>query len=399
MNLKKVTLFIVALLIICVGSSFSQVHFNALLLTPDIKTFFLKDLTSATSTIDIFRIELINNSGVPQPCILEIKIEKGEAKELIGQGETESFSLLPTGVIPAPGSGGITSPAIITNTNLFSDLESYFSIKGGFNITSVGNELQNFILSTGRLPSDLYLFTLKLITTSPVTPMDEHVLQLDLRTKGTASVTLLSPGSEEFNPALEISTIFPNFQWDSGLDKFKLIVGERLDTMPGIADLDPEEILTTRTVIDKTLQKPDETGAVDPGAERIDGNSYQYTGALLQFGRTYYYQIIGLQATSSGGGEEEIPSEIWAFKIKDIAGELAGGVSTEILLNSLAMIPGLDLALSGLFEEGGELYGLSPGTITIGGSNVTFAELAAYLAKLKNDGKSSFNIVIEDTPE
>ena len=395
MDLKKVSLFIIALLIICIGTGFTQVNFNTVLLTPDIKTFFLKDLTSGTSAIDIFRIELRNNSTVSQPCVLELKFEKGEAKELIGQGETESFNLLPNFVIASPGSGDIESPAIITNRNLFSDLESYFSLKGGFNITEVGNELQNFILSTGRLPSDLYLFTLKLITTSS---MDEQVLQLDLRTKGTSTVTLLSPGSYEFDPAQEISTIFPNFQWDSGLDKFKLIVGERLETMPGIADLDPEDILTTRTVIDKTLQKPDETGAVDPGSERIDANSYQYTGAMLQFGRTYYYQIIGLQGTSGGDGEEEIPSEIWAFKIKDIAGETAGGISIEILLNSLAMIPGLDLALSGLFEEGGELYGMSPGAITIGGSNVTFAELAAYLVKLKNEGKSSFNIVIEDTP-
>lgn len=121
-------------------------------------------------------------------------------------------------------------------------------------------------------------------------------------------------------------------------------------------------------------------------------------GAILQFGRTYYYQIIGLQSTSSGDGEEEIPSEIWAFKIKDIAGAAAGGATTEILLNTLAMIPGLDFALSGLFEEGGELYGMSPGTITIGGSTVSFAELAAYLANLKNEGTSSFNIIVDDTP-
>ena len=354
------------------------------------------DLTSATSSMDIFQIELANNSGSTHSCVLELKIEKGEKKDLLGQGETEPFNLLPVGIIKAPGSGDVQSPTIITNRNLFSNIDTFFSLKGGFNITNAGEELQNFILSTGRLPADLYLFTIKLMTSAY--PPDEHFLQLDLRVKGTTSVTLLGPGGNEYNPAREIHTIFPNFQWDSGLTKFRLIVGERLETLPDVADLDPEEILRTRTVIDKILQKADASGAVDAGAESIWANAYQYTGTLLQFGRTYYYQVIGLQGSTSGDGVEEIPSEIWAFKIKDIAASTGGHFTVETLLNCLGLIPGLDLVLAGLFEEGGELYGFSPGTITVGGSTITYAELAAYMNQLKNEGKSSFNIVIDDTP-
>lgn len=405
MKFKKLLLYVSVCLLFYCHVAFTQITFQAQLLTPDIKTFFVSDLLGSETSVDIFQINIQNNSFTNQPCSVLLKIEKeaeGGGKELIGEGETQIFELLPLGSSAIPGPNQVSSSVRITNTNLFSNLEGLFALKGGFTITDAGDELQNHVLATGRLPSALYIFTLKLVSanSAAITPDDEYELPLDLRVSGSSTVNLINPGSDEYNPPIQIDTIFPNFQWDSGLDKFRLIVGEKLETMPGLSDLNPEEILRSRIVVDKILQKPPSL-TFDPEdleGEPILSNSYQYVGANLQFGRTYFYQLIGLIGSTSGDGEDEVPSEIWAFKVRDIAGASTSGLSIEAILNSLALIPGLDLALSGLFEEGGELYGYNPASITIGGTSATFAELAAFMAELNRDGKSSFNIVIEDVP-
>lgn len=401
MGPKKGVKLCILLLFLFAELLIAQIHFTAQIITPDIKSFFISDLMNGSSSNEIFRIELLNNSNDNLPCEISINIQQGINREPIGDGSTTTFALLPMGATHPPGYKEVASPTIITNRDLFSNIENTLSLDGGFNITNFGIDLQNQILSTGRLPADLYVITLKLTTSDgiTVTPMDEYELILDLRVTGTTSVSLISPGSENYNPVDEIDFIYPHFQWDSGLSKFKLIISEHIETLPGTTELDPEDILNTRVVFEALLQKTEVAPAsLDPAAIPIETNSYQYTDGRLQFGRTYFYQIIGLQGSSSGDGEEEIPSEIWAFKINDNTSGLFSSSSINILLKTLGIYPGLDNALAGPFEKDGELWGFSHENIYINGSISTISDLASYMLELKQSETRSFNIVIEDVP-
>jgi hypothetical protein len=398
MVLKKSAILCALSIIYFTNIAFAQIQFNAHLTSNDIKSFFIRDLTGDNPTVQFFNIFLENTYDIKKSCIISIDIKKGINDDPVGYGETFPFDLLPpNGTIPS-NPNEVISPITITNKNLFSSFDQTFNLKGGFDITGIGDELQNQILATGRLPSDLYKITIGLETEADVIPQKSYELILDIRVSGSQKVDLKSPGSENYDPIDEIFTTYPYFQWNSGLTKFKLVISERPNSLPGIDHFNPEEILKSRIIFEKVLQLSSATETIDAGAVLISNNSFQYLENKLLMGRTYYYQIIGLQGSTSGDGFEEIPSEIWAFKIKNTAEtESADDTETDVVTQSLKRIPGLH-PLSYLFQPGGELQGFRLNNIFHNGKSISKSELFILLSDLNSKGKAITNLSIDDVP-
>ncbi|MBN1482963.1 hypothetical protein EH223_13595 [candidate division KSB1 bacterium] len=366
--MKIQNLFFSFILLLAVALSAANVTITATPQSSDVQTFMLSDFNFAgrgTSATVLFRLDIQNTTTEPRECELEIQIVAAN-QGLIASGRTKSF------IVEEMGKPQIT----ITNQNLFGEAHR-FRLQN-YQIEAAGNELSSFLLSTGRLPADSYIFRFFLYemdgAMSPATAEIRFVLT------NPNTLDLISPGVVA-NAAQEglIYTPYPLFRWESDISVFKLIVSERLPDAQD--DLSPEEIMQQHVVFEHTLMVEQNESLADvPQGERIPSTLYQYPVAgarLLEEGKTYYWQLIGL--VKSSGEPLEIPSEIWKFRI---VGSDPTQRLTPLQQQILNLVRELD---SSLLTPGGDLNGFIPTeTVTKNGVVLGDEDIINLLSKIVN---------------
>jgi len=225
---------------------------------------------------------------------------------------------------------------------------------------NVVKELTDAILQTGRLPNDVYTFTLSVSDArQPNVVLDKISETLTIITPTT--VDLFFPGAPVGNGECAAQFgLLPQFKWDSNANRFLLTVCEVLPN-----NTSPEEVMQNVPRLQRVVQR---------GIDFMGTPSLIYpSGSLpLEYGKKYYWQIHALIQTPSG--ETRLPSEIWCFKIS-APGNLSGAAAVQQLLALLG-----SSELEALFRDGGPLQGYLPtGAITINGKRIELAELLALL--------------------
>ena len=373
--------YFLALLSICLLTfsipSFSQgVFMNATPYTSDIEMFMISDFNftgKGTSKTEIFEINISNLSSDPAQCYLRLRVE-AEVLGPMASGETDPFEL-------APGEN-----IHITNRNMFSAAQQ-FTLQN-YEITTTGDQLTVELLSTGRLPADVYAFHFTLVNMENGMEYDHKIIRFNLT--NPRMLQLVSPGVMANSPEdARIFTLYPLFRWESDMSVFRLIIAEKLaDTQD---DLSPEEVLQQRRIFDRTFQVNKGGLGTLSGAEVIPSTMYQYPVAgarSLEGGKIYYWQVIGLVATS--GTPMEFPGEIWKFQIAGIG---AASMLTPLQQQILNLVRELD---ANLLKPGGDLDGFIPTeSVKKNGADLSDEGIIDTLTKIVNKDYEALDVSVE----
>ncbi len=374
----KRTIFIPILLwLVLPLSGYSQgVFINSTPYTSDIQMFMLSDFNftgKGQSSFEIFEINISNLSDQPVRCVLKMQVQ-AQTLGPMAAGETDPFEL-------AAGQN-----IRITNRNLFSAAQQ-FSLQD-YEITSAGGDLSSQLLSTGRLPADTYFFVFNLLNADNGTEFGQTIVRFNLT--NPRLIELISPGDSGNSSELpQVFSIYPLFRWESDMSAFKLIIAEKLPDAQD--DLSPEEILQQRIIFKRTLRIDGSRPGMFAEAETVPTTMYQYpiAGArMLEEGKTYYWQVIGLVATS--GAPEEIASEIYKFQI---AGAGGAALLTPLQQQILNLVSELDPEL---LKPGGELNGFIPTeSVKKNGVDIGDKEIVDILSKLVNRDFDALDVAVE----
>jgi len=367
-----ITILNFLLILLLCGTSFSQIDVRIELLNPNIEIFFLTDFdinSPATGPV-IFQI-ILTNSYSDTTVQLFFVLETQSFGEL-SNGSTELFPLAP----------GITT---ITNRDLFSN-------SGDFQLTDyqVNSEAEDFlasILATGKLPSDTYVFRVE-VTGAP----KPDPIKLVITNPNT--VDLVAPGyaaGRGIEDCQESFTALPQFQWESDMKRYRIIIAEAR------ADEDPESLLIpdTQSNFVRDFILADAVGEFDFSFDptTIPSTSFQYPASgtilILRPGRTYYWRIIAFTATSMGLLETE--SEIFCFRIADLEGSQPRSSEDAVLINLLLS---LGINKEDLFGESGPLAGYhysDPG-IYFNENRITLVELIRKINELRSKFSGNWDV-------
>lgn len=328
------------------------------LFIPDNGIFFLNDLnlTNLNHAPLLFAITIKNYFAVPKQLVLRFGIRRDN--ETLIDGRTDPFS-----IAPFPGQIYLTSQNILREGQQYS-IENY-------DIGDAADDLLNAILAQGKLPSGEYHFFVEVEyeknSIAQRSIFDEEIIRIQIST----TLDLISPGQPvDGGELMELYTTLPFFQWHSTAERFRLIVCEKLPF-----NSSPQDVMNNEPRLQQLI-------------ERRTFFQYPASGTWpLEPGKTYYWQIVAI--TESTSGPVELESEIWGFKIADLANG-AGTMQHQQLLGLLLSILG-DSRLAALFGNGGDLDGYSfTGVMLKNGQNLPQDELMAILQQILNN-----KIVIE----
>jgi hypothetical protein len=337
-----------------------------------LEMFFLKDfdINSPATGPPIFFVDIKNDAQLRE-VILGLSIESQRHGPL-SRGETLPFTLNPFQILT------------LSNNNFFSSTDPYRL--DSYEVSeNVVRELLKDILSTGKLPTDVYLFNVIVRDNVNQSPLDQD--SFEIRVSNPRKIDLIFPGrpaSGRREDCPKIFTNLPQFRWESDMRRFRVIIAE---ARPGE---DPESALNQEPRFVRIFALSDDRalGVRRDGsrfAERVEiipSTSFQYpsSGEILTLrpGRTYYWRVTGLVQTSSG--PVELQSEIYCFRIAKLD-ELDGrNTQLEFILRSL-----LGSDYNNLFGEGGELEGYRAKRIVLDGEEITLVELLKRLQKIKSN--------------
>jgi hypothetical protein len=368
-------LFLIVLFIVAPG--FAQgVFISSTPYTSDIEMFMLSDFNftgKGSSNTEIFELNISNLSSSPTRCYLKMVVQ-AETLGPMATGETDPFEL-------AAGEN-----IRITNRNMFSAAHQ-FTLQD-YQITNTGNQMTTELLSTGRLPADVYFFMFTLVNVESGLEYGQTIIRFNLtnpRMLHVISPGVLANSSEE----ARIFTPFPLFRWESDMSAFRLVIAEMLDDARD--DTSPEEVLQQRVIFDRTLQiNKGGLGSLS-GAEIIPSTLYQYPVAgarSLEEGKIYYWQVTGLVATS--GAPQEFPGEIWKFQL---AGTGASRMLTPLQQQILNLVRELDPEL---LKPGGNLAGFIPTeSVKKNGAEISDKKIIDTLAKIVNNDFEALDVSVE----
>ncbi len=286
--------------------------------------FYLNDLSvgDLSSAPIVFTVQLTNNYPEEKMVKLTLIItqitQMSNSLELL-RSETNFFPLLP-GILP------------LTSRDILSESGEYALTD--VTIENTSDQLKDYILSTGKLPTGRYEFQIQVEVQGDTNPAGTDIEEININTP--TLLDLVSPGQRADSPHLpELFTKQPFFQWESNATKFEVTVCEKLGT-----NTSPEDVMHN-----------------EPRVREIVENQtfYQYPPDAweLEDGKTYYWQIVAL--IESSGGEMRLESEIWGFTIANMSSGVFS-VQHEQVVNYLRTMLGDDV-VENLFKEGGELDG------------------------------------------
>ncbi len=342
--------------------------------------FFLKDfdINRPGNGPPIFYVEIRNNN-VPRNSdpasgprlILEMLISSREHGNL-SRGQTGPLSFNPDQRVR------------LTNNDLFTSNGPYRFRDYQIDDAVVSRLLED-ILATGRLPSDIYKFDVRL-RSEDGGPIDNADDSFDIRVRNPRRLDLVFPGAPASGRRSDCQAVFtnlPQFRWESDLRLFRVIVAEAR------RGEDPESILNQRPrfvrnyFIQGSAQRnrlPDLNFAeLDGRVEVLPSTNFQYpasgTELALRPGKTYLWRVIGFISSSSG--LIPLESEIFCFRVPRVDRFSAMQQQVEMLLRNM-MGPELEK----LFSEGGDLEGYDATRVTFNGKEVTVPELLIKMRKM-----------------
>ncbi len=331
--------------------------------------FFLKDfdINRPGTGPTIFNV-VINNDNTPRNVILELAIRSRRHDKTISSGRTNPFPL------------SQNQQLMLTNNDLFTNSGQYRFEDYRIDRELLDELLQD-ILATGRLPSDVYSFDVRLLENGSPIQGDNF----EIRVSNPRRLDLLFPGTPASGRKEDCQRIFtnlPQFRWESDMRLFRVIVAEARPNE------DPESILnqSPRFVRNFFIQKdlgvvPDnfDFADLDQRPQVLPSTAFQYpaSGEILTLrpGHTYYWRVIGFIQSSSG--LVPLESEIFCFRIPKLDQVSADAQQLRFILRNI-----LGPDFEKLFSEGGPLHGYTPQRVTFGGEEVSLPEVLVRLQKM-----------------
>jgi hypothetical protein len=249
------------------------------------------------------------------------------------------------------------------------------------------NNLQNVVTSTGKLPAGIYRFVFTVFqenNPSLILASDEEILTITNPT----TIEPLYPGERVSNAVLtEIPTTFPYFYWQSDVSQFNLYVYRKYEDKSIQDVLSRDPILHLERYPNNLFQYPAESDPLffyDEAGNPVG----QSVGAVrpLEPGNTYYWYVEAIIPTNSG--ETVLPSDIYQFKIAELAGAQA---DVDMILRYLRQILGdkYDLYMS-------KLQGYDPdGNILLNGVPVQIETLIQLATQIQDKQAEIKNVVVQ----
>ena len=394
--MKKCIAFIIA------GLSLSpaQIEFDVSF-TPYV-TYYLSvvDINTGESNVPIFIAELNRASGAPDTVGVDIEFEIIIDSDALGINNQTLVKVATTQPV------SLSAPIHLTNMDLNLASDQIFDDAGNpvaLHLDIVekiemdqAEQMFSAIVQTGRLPDGIYTFRVMATAEDGQRIIKEDVLSIS----NPATLQLISPGGVLADTTLnEVYTSFPVFQWESDPCNYvDPITGESgCELFIRVAEFNPQEHSSIDQAIESVTRLPLEQGlGYQPVGFGVSTYQYPATGAGdLEPGKVYVWQIKKVLITTIGN--EEILSEILAFKIKDFtetettSGEGADTSPAGMALRSLI---GEDQA-DEIFGPGGAAEGaLATGNITLNGESVdvSFIQslIATGIAETDADGNETF---------
>ncbi|MFQ5649644.1 MAG: hypothetical protein ACE5IY_06850 [bacterium] len=350
--------------------------------------FFLKDfdINRPGNGPPVFFVLIQNDTrlrdgsaeGKPR-VVLRLSIKSQRHDVELSSGTTVPFTLMPNENIR------------LSNNDLFTNSGPYRFDE--FRIASdLLADLLDDILTTGKLPSDVYKFKVELAQRTEegqIIPFSGATTDdtFEIRVTNPRRLDLIFPGAPATGRRGDCQRIFtnlPQFRWESDMRLFRVVVAE---VRPGE---DPESILNQEPrfvrnyFIQKNLRRriPDLNFAELRGRiEILPAPTFQYPASgevlALRPGKAYLWRVTGFVQSSSG--LIPLQSEIFCFGVPRL--DRLGSPMQQLggLLKNL-LGPDYDK----IFGEGGELEGYEPRRITFNGKEVTLPEIFVRLQKLNN---------------
>ena len=394
--MKKCIAFIIA------GLSLSpaQIEFDVSF-TPYV-TYYLSvvDINTGESNVPIFIAELNRASGAPDTVGVDIEFEIIIDSDALGINNQTLVKVATTQPV------SLSAPIHLTNMDLNLASDQIFDDAGNpvaLHLDIVekiemdqAEQMFSAIVQTGRLPDGIYTFRVMATAEDGQRIIKEDVLSIS----NPATLQLISPGGVLADTTLnEVYTSFPVFQWESDPCNYvDPITGESgCELFIRVAEFNPQEHSSIDQAIESVTRLPLEQGlGYEPVGFGVSTYQYPATGAGdLEPGKVYVWQIKKVLITTIGN--EEILSEILAFKIKDFtetettSGEGADTSPAGMALRSLI---GEDQA-DEIFGPGGAAESaLATGNITLNGESVdvSFIQslIATGIAETDADGNETF---------
>ena len=358
------TNFFKIFLIVAITFSFTQNSFGQVTVRVDeqispntIVIFYVGDfdLTDASSNPLIFQYR-VSADTYPVEVIMQLRMNAtvptlNLTNEQILFALTEPFT--------------ITAPITLSNRVIDESTEEIIDEAGNpvdFSVDrteqldrSTQDELVEAVTQSGKLPAGVYTFELLVTSTDASDPPTLYSFENPkiLEISNPTTLDLIAPGGS-ISEELEIFTLFPIFQWESQGCEYFIRLSEYDPTVHSSI----EEALNDIS----NLPFPDDGGYFggDDG-EGLQSTTLQYplTGAKeLEYGKSYAWSVRKICETTAG--PEERNSDIYVFKVANLAGDAdagvgAGGVITDPVISALQTIIGD--AFDGLFTGDGELAG------------------------------------------
>ena len=333
------------------------------------------DLNTGKSDVPIFSAMLD-----PGDDEYDVRIEFSIKINSPALGVNDNLIILKT---PLPFT--VTDKIIISNLDLDANTNSLTNVSGNtvelgeleFSSMEIGDmtSMLSYILQSGQLPNGTYTFSMTVIPEEGESLGEPQIISIT----NQDLLQIISPGGALVDTTFnEVFTSYPLFQWSAdacnvpgGCEYFIRVAEYKSDEHSSL-----EQAIEGVTILplDQTL------GFTSIGSE-ISTFQYPTNGGDLIPGKIYVWQIRKDLPTTSGN--EELLSDIVAFKVRDFSSIASGGTSD---MNDISPAGMLLRTLIGdnladrMFGDGGEVEGMvANGNITLNGVKVNISVIQSLV--------------------
>lgn len=307
---------------------------------PDMQTFYLADFYNlAQESVDpnqlpdLFTVTFINTYSEPVPVALRVKLRVENLNVL--SGDIEELAVLQTNYADIePGQTPITNRDIATESHDFSvneDLSDYDE--------DAAEQLEDYILQTGLMPSGTYIFDVELLDFSGAVIQTQSIVRY---VSNPTRVDLVGPGDEFGSTLPVVASSTPQFFWSTDASAADITTRFLVRVVKVEGGVTAEEAMQGYAVWEAGVEN--QTTAIYPSSvEAIP----------LEPSATYAWQVKRLVETSSG--TQELESQIFWFKMEDPeSGAVGANVDDEVsqMIDQILDIQGVSGELEGFVPTG-----------------------------------------------
>lgn len=373
---KMLVLVWLALLPSLLFAGIEDIEIDLEIINPGAQVFVVGDFRSNLATTNFFILHLANTGDTPVQMRLEAEIKYNGVQ--IARGNSNAINFPAQTTLPPYGNQQLMMGALLPWGETLT-LDEF-----DVDLEAVEN-LENQILATGQLPAGTYEFLMRAVEEGSGAIKPDNQQNHTLIITNPTTLELLFPGrSVSENTIEEITTTFPYFQWQTDASpqavNYNVFVYEKFPEDETVQDvLSHPAVLQLENLPFNFFQYPLSS---DPGAF-----SGQVVGPmrLLEAGKIYYWLVQSVIPT--GTGDLTITSEVFRFKISDLAGSANYAAQILALLEQI-LGPNYWPVLQQLRDNGFE----PNGTIFLQQSEIEVSDLLLILGKL-NRGEMEVNDV------